>query len=168
VAGERSFQIITKHDLRRLVQLALDDLDDLYVRKPHIRKLCKNKFLCLVLCQGAALHYLDRTTGVKDFDVWAFFKRTGARQFPYRRRGVVDFGSEKFGQTTSHPDFVGRSVDLLGRSIPIKAGESPPDSVLRYVHSRAAETPRLLIQKAGILLFPKKYFGQVLWRGPTA
>jgi hypothetical protein len=26
-----------------------------------------------LLCQGAALHYLDGRTGVKDFDVWSFY-----------------------------------------------------------------------------------------------
>jgi hypothetical protein len=130
--------------------------------------MCKGKLLCLVLCQGAALHYLDGKNGVKDFDVWAFFKRTGRQQFPYRRRGVVDFDSPKFGQTSSHPEFVGRSVDVLGRSIPVRAGESPPDSVLRYINSRATGTPYHLAQKAGILLFPERYFGQILWRGPTA
>ena len=164
---ERSLEPIDEHDLRRLVRLALDDLEDLYRRKHHIRDMCEGKLLCLALCQGAALHYLDRSTGVKDFDVWAFFERTGTGQFPYRRRGVVDFGSPKFGHTPGFPNFVGRRVDLLGRSIPVSLGESPPESLFRYISEAATPTPRHLAEKAGVLLHPDEYFGQILWRGPT-
>jgi len=165
VPEQRSFIPIDEDDLRRLVPLALDDLEALYRRKPHIREICEGRLLCLALCQGGALHYLDRVTGVKDLDVWAFFERAGAEQFPYRRRGVVDFGSPKFGRAPSSSHFVGRSVDVLGRSISVRDGEAPPDSVLRYIRDGSTATARHLAKKAVVLLYPEEYFAQVLWRG---
>ena len=168
VHEERSLQAIDEHDLRRLVRLALDDLEDLYRRKHHIRDMCKGKLLCLALCQGAALHYLDQATGVKDFDVWSFFERTGTGQFPYRRRAEVDFGSPKFGLTPGFPNFVGRKVDLLGRSISVSPDESPLVSLSRYISEATTSTPRHLAEKAGVILHPDEYFGQILWCGSAA
>ena len=160
--SQRSMQRIDEADLQRLVPLARDAIDDLFRRKPDARARAGN-YLCLALCQGGALHYLDHKTGVKDFDVWAFFERSGPGQFPYRWRGEVDFGIAKFGRTAGFSEFVGRKVDVLGRSIPVRKGEQPPDSLLRYIRDGTAKTPRLLSEKAGVLLHPEKYFGRVLW-----
>jgi hypothetical protein len=168
VLEQRSFTPIDEDDLRCLVRLALDDLESLYRRKPRIREICEGRLLCLALCQGGALHYIDRVTGVKDLDVWAFFERDGTKQFPYRRRGVVDFGSPKFGRTPGYPHFVGRSVDVLGRSISVRDGEAPPYSVLRYIREGSTATARHLAKKAVVLLYPGEYFAQILWRGPSA
>ena len=45
---------------------------------------------CVALGQGAARHYLDGQTGVKDFDVWTFFAAAPTRPYPdpalFRRR----------------------------------------------------------------------------------
>jgi len=162
---QRSTEPINEADLRRLIPLALGAIEDLFRRKPHVRDAA-GRYLCLGLCQGAALHYLDHKNGIKDFDVWAFFERTGERQFPYRWRGKVDFGNPKFGKTPKFSHFAGRKVDVLGRSIPIRKGESPPEAVHRYIQDAKAKTPQLLSQKAGILLHPEDYFGRVLWRPP--
>jgi hypothetical protein len=40
----------------------------------------------------AALHHLDGSNGVKDFDVWSFYAALGEGPFPYRWRGTADFG----------------------------------------------------------------------------
>ncbi len=45
------------------------------------------RLVCRALCQGAALHYLDGTNGVKDFDVWSFYAERGDGPFPYGWRG---------------------------------------------------------------------------------
>jgi hypothetical protein len=47
---------------------------------------------------GAALHYLDARTGIKDFDVWSFYAARSDRPFPYRWRGTADYGPSKFGR----------------------------------------------------------------------
>lgn len=160
---QRSTVPIDETDLRRLIPLARDAIEDLFRRKPHVRDAA-GRYLCLALCQGAALHYLDGKNGIKDFDVWAFFERTGEPQFPYRWRGEVDFGDPKFGKTPKFSHFAGRKVDVLGRSIPVRSGEAPPEAVRRYIRDGTARTPRLLSEKAGILLHPDEHFGRVLWK----
>ena len=71
---ERSFEQITKADLRCLGEIACGYFDDLFGRKPDSSGRFRGRLLLLVLCQGAASHYVDRSHGVKDFDVWGFFK----------------------------------------------------------------------------------------------
>ena len=64
---------------------------------------------------GAALHYLDGTNGVKDFDVWSFYAERGDGPFPYRWRGTADYGPSKFGRYPDDPpSFTGRRVDCSG------------------------------------------------------
>ena len=56
--------------------------------------------IAVVLAQGAALHYLDRSNGVKDLDVWSFFALPSDQsRFPEdQRKKHVDFGHSDLGQ----------------------------------------------------------------------
>lgn len=65
----RSFEPITKSDLKRLGQIAAVDREDLFKRKPETGRLYGDKLFAVALCQGAALHYLDGKNGIKD---WMF------------------------------------------------------------------------------------------------
>src|SRR5262245_43936354 len=69
----RSLEKITDSDLERLCELAQSDLRSLFERRPQLGRLYAERLLCIALCQGAALHYVDGRNGVKDFDVWSFF-----------------------------------------------------------------------------------------------
>jgi hypothetical protein len=66
--------------------------------------LYRGRVLCVALCQGATLHYIDRATGIKDFDVWTLFAAHPRRPYPdpvlYRRNTSRDFGPSRFGR---HP-----------------------------------------------------------------
>jgi hypothetical protein len=114
---ERSLELIGADDLERFALIASRDRDDFFTRYPR-----PQNFLCSALCQSAAMHYIDRVNGVKDIDVWSFFVKTaGVPKFNPRRRVERDLGPSKFGV---HPfdanrGFVGRRVDLLGRSIDV-------------------------------------------------
>src|ERR1700674_4794123 len=66
------------------------------------------KILCVALCQGAALHYIGREHGIKDFDLWTFYER--AQQipdFPSRRLKQYNFGESKFGRHPADERYVG-------------------------------------------------------------
>ena len=164
---QRSLEPISLEDLRQLARVGLIELEGLYQRRPNTRENFSAKLFCLALCQGAALHYLDKRNGVKDFDVWAFYKRTGSAQFPYRWRGVADFGSSKFGQLLGFEHYVGRKVDVLGRSIPVRRDDTPQQAIIRYFHDSKNATPRYLAQKACILLYPDEFLGAIVWQGPV-
>src|SRR5687768_16212607 len=104
----RSLAKLTKRDLLRLCRLAASDREDLFARKPEIRRLYAHRLFAVGLCQGAALHYVDGKNGVKDFDVWSFYTASPQRPFPYRRHATADFGHAKFGTTRGTRGYVGR------------------------------------------------------------
>jgi hypothetical protein len=93
----RSYGPLTKEDLKRLVEIAARDRADLFQRKPETGRLYGERLFAVALCQGSALHYLDGKNGVKDLDIWSFFRPSPERPFPYRRRAQLDFGDPKFG-----------------------------------------------------------------------
>jgi hypothetical protein len=159
----RSLVKLTKADLASLGRIAAVDRSDLFARRPDTGRLYARRLFAVALCQGAALHYLDGRNGIKDLDVWCFYTESPYRPFPYRRRGKRDFGHSKFGTTPGSPDFIGRRVDVIGRSI---RGAKPSDqvgSLRRYLQAGATKSARLLAQKAVILIEPAPLLGTVVW-----
>ena len=163
ITTARSLEKITVTDLQRLAAIARADREGLFNRKPDIGKLYAERLICVALCQGAALHYIDGKNGVKDFDVWSFFREHTKRPFPYRRNVPYDFGYPKFGISPDRPDFVGRRVDIIGRSIPCREGQDPIEVIQNYLLSSSNKSPRLLAKKAVIILEPKELLGKVAW-----
>ena len=78
----RSRRPIDIADLARLAQIAAEDRMDLFARKTELGRLYWNRVLCVLLCQGAALHFIDGKNGVKDFDVWTFYRAHPRRPYP--------------------------------------------------------------------------------------
>ncbi len=161
--GGRSHERITFEDLNRLAGIARLDREDLFARKPRYRVL-EDQLVCVALCQGAALHFVDGENGVKDFDVWTFYAaRPEHPAFPWRRRTSRDFGDPRFGRSPDKPGFVGRHVDLLGRSIEVGA-ETDPAAILRgYLSEGRTGSARALARKAAVLLEPSDRLGTVVW-----
>lgn len=162
--NERSMEPIIPGDLERLARIARQDREDLFDRKPHYRALA-DRVVAVALCQGAALHFLDGRNGVKDFDVWTFYAAHPDAIFPPRRRVARDFGDPKFGQSPDRPEFVGRKVDLLGRSIPAEVCGDPVATLRAYLSEHRTSTALYLAQKATVLLEPTSYLGKVIWPG---
>lgn len=159
----RSYEPLTDKDLKRLGQIAKFDREDLFKRKPQISRLYKDRLFAVALCQGGALHYLDGKNGIKDFDVWSFFKSNKERPFPYRRRAKLDFGDPKFGHSEDAPSFVGRRVDHIGRSISNTAYSDPIKVLRRYLRKQETESAKCLAKKAVILIEPAYLFGTIVW-----
>ncbi len=161
--SERSFEPLAAADLKRLAELALNDLERLFTRRPDTGDLYRDRLLMLCLCQGGAEHFVRRKRGVKDLDVWGFFSEHPARPFPYRRRGVQDFGPSRLGR---HPDdvgFKGRRVDIIGRSIRCAPDQSAPDSVREWLRSGKTDSARLISQRPVIAIHPEGDCGSVIW-----
>jgi hypothetical protein len=138
----RSYKKITKNDLRKLAGIARKDREDLFHRNPELGKIYRDRIICVALCQGAALHYLDGKTGIKDFDVWTFFKAHPQKAFPYRRNVQQDFGDPKFGKTPGATQFTGKCVDLIGRSIPWIKGQTPINALQNWLIHSNNKSPR--------------------------
>jgi hypothetical protein len=159
----RSYERITESDLRRLAELAAEDRRDLFARIPETGRLYADRLFAVALCQGGALHFINGTNGIKDLDVWSFYGQHPARQFPPRRRKQVDFGDPKFGTTDDSPQFIGRSVDLIGRSVPDADRAHPVETLRQYLGAGATQSARCLAEKAVILLEPTPLLGTVVW-----
>ncbi len=159
----RSILPITEDDLRCLGQLAAEDRKSLFRRKPETGSLYSSRLFAVALCQGGALHYLDGKNGIKDLDVWSFYTEDATRMFPPRRIAKVDFGDPKFGVSPDKPEFIGRRVDLIGRSIPGADPTEPVKSLQQYLSSRKTATARLLAMKAVILIEPSRLLGTIVW-----
>lgn len=70
----RSYQAIFPNDLKRLLQIATQDQTAFFKEYPDWGKLYRRRKICIALCQGAALHYVNGATGINDFDVYTFYK----------------------------------------------------------------------------------------------
>lgn len=163
----RSYELLTREDLKRIEQIAAKDRADLFKRKPETGRLYSDRLFAVALCQGGALHYLNGTNGIKDLDVWSFFKPNPKRQFPYRRRAQLDFGDPKFGQSEDAPEFVGRRVDHIGRAIQDTDFSDPVAVLRRYLRAGTTESARRLAEIAVILIEPAHLFGTVVWPEPS-
>jgi hypothetical protein len=162
-SSSRSFEKIETADLQRLETLASAELENLFGSDASSAYAGRRFLTCL--CQGAARHFVHGDRGVKDFDVWAFFRPHEAMPFPYRWRGTVDFGDSKFGRDAdSRPNFRGRRVDIAGRSIPIEDGETGVAAVQKYLNERRTDTALSLAEHPVIVLWPHELLGNVIWR----
>ena len=155
---------IERADLLRLAALAADAEADLFKRKPQGSGRYADRLLGRALCQGAALHYVNKRNGVRDFDVWSFYAQCDDWQIPARWRGTRDFGPSRFGRYPGDPPhYSGRRVDLLGRSLPAKPGADPADVLRRYLAVRRTDSAKALAAKAVVLIHPENRAGEIVW-----
>lgn len=104
--------------------------------------------LLVALCQGAALHYLDGLNGFKDLDVWTFYARHPEGAFPPRWRVMAYFGRRRWAVTRDDTGFLGRHVDLIGRSLDVAPGTDPVRAVRSYLRAGRTASARALAAKA--------------------
>jgi hypothetical protein len=74
VERDRSFTGVEVADLLRLADLAADAEAELFERNPTGSGRYSGRLLGRALCQGAAVHYLDKHYGIKDVDVWSLLR----------------------------------------------------------------------------------------------
>ena len=157
----RSYRTIEIADLNRLALIARKDQAEFFDKYPEWARLYSGREICIALCQGAALHYIDGSTGINDFDVYVFYKRNPKKDLYPKRLKFYDFGDAKFGQSQDKPNFIGRRVDCMVRSIDAHENEAADKSIQRYLLKGKTKTARLLAAKAVVLLEPN--CGKVIW-----
>jgi hypothetical protein len=130
--SEYSCEPIEKEDLR----IFADKVKE-YLQSPKYRGFANiDSVKLMALCQGGGLHYavthgyakryLDpKQAGLKDVDIWIFFKREAGKE-NYRIRGDNDdvtdilrcyLGPSKFGRYPGENEDKGRRIDILPYSI---------------------------------------------------
>lgn len=134
------------------------DREGLFERRPYLA-LFRERILCVALCQGGALHYVDGRNGVNDLDVWTFYEREGDHRFPPRRRGVAQY----YGSGLT--DWSER-VDMMGRCINKAISPDPVASLHEYLRRPPTGTAWFLAKKAAVLIEPASRLGEVVWPAP--
>lgn len=158
-----SFKPIDPGELRRLLEIARQDMDSFFREYPCWARLYAERILGVALCQGAAVHYIDPTAGINDFDVYTFFAAHPKRRWYAKRIKTIDFGSPKFGQSETRPGFRGRRVDLMGRALKVAPGADLISALRLWLTAGTTKTACELRKKPVILLEPEDQLGTVVW-----
>lgn len=163
VDGARSYERVTHDDLAKLAGAAARDREARFARRPRWRPYAE-RILCVALCQGAALHYVDRENGVKDFDIYTFYAEHSVGPFPARWLTHADFGPSPHGRhPDDEPSYKGRRIDLIGRSLKVSTDVDPIEAARAYLHRPRTKTARCLARKAVVLIDPAPLRGQIVW-----
>ena len=164
MSEERSFERITRSDLKKLARIARSEHEEFFGRHPEWAMLYRKRLLCAALCKDAALHFVNGSTGVDEFDVWTFYAEHTEAPFPFQQLSKADFGKSKFGRDAAIPDaYLGRRIELRGRSLDCKPGDDPIDVLQRYLRSGETPSARELRDKAVVLIEPEQFLGYVVW-----
>lgn len=161
----RNYAQITEKDLNEILDGSIKELADYFIhgRGSKWGALYNiSEPICIALCQGAAMHYYDKTNGIKDFDVW-FFYPFNKKHLPYRTIWNWDYENPKFGR---HPDingYKGRKVDVIVRCLREYIPADPILTLTNYLHAKSTTSAEELSKKAVVLLRPKEHFSKVIW-----
>lgn len=161
--SERSQEALEMHHLHRLAKIASSDLDDFFRRRSETGYVYRDRRMLICLCQGAARHFVHQNCGVKDFDVWAFFRENPFRPFPYRRRGKQDFGVSRFGRHPDDEGYQGRRVDVMGRSIFCGGGQRSRDCVREWLCHGKTKSSREIAKSPVVIIHPEADTGRIIW-----
>lgn len=162
---DRSLETITTNDLTELYSGSIRRLAKHFISGPGAKWQALydiERPLAVALCQGAALHFANKTNGVKDFDVW-FFYAFNKTHLPYRTIWNWDYTNSKFGHRPNEPDYVGRRVDVLVRSIRNYVEGDPIRSVQSFLEKEGTASSLALAKKAVVLIAPDVMRGRVIW-----
>ena len=160
----RSYELMTKADLRRLARIAQEQRDDFFTRHPEFAILYRKRLLCTALADDGALHYTNAATGLSEFSVWSFYAEHPEAPFPFQIVDHADFGQSKFGRAPDAPaGYAGRRVGLHGRSIDAVPGQEPLEALVRYLQAGASPSARELSRKAVVLIGPDRLLGAQAW-----
>ena len=164
MSDARSFERITKTDLKKLGRIVRAEREEFFDRHPEWALLYRKRLVCSVLCRDSALHFVNGVTGVDEFHVWSFYAANAEAAFPYQHLGKMDFGPSKFGRDARNPEaYKGRRVELAGRSIDCRPNEDPIVAIQRYLKDGESPSARELPEKAVVLLEPDNFLGYVAW-----
>ena len=149
---------VTVWELWRLADLACEEEKAFFRRNPHLLEPYRNRLIAIALCQGAALQYIGRGYGVKDFDVHFFYSQNPQKPRISRAIKQIHTSVVKFQDV---PIYYIRTVAPR-----TKLPKMPRDAV-QILQSFLREKPTAnsmhLAQKAVICLWPEEIFGERIW-----
>ncbi len=151
-------QPVTLDELRSLATLAAEEEKAFFERNSHLIGFYRQRLILVALCQGAALQYLGRGCGVKDFDVHFFYAQNSDK--PRLSRAV----KRNFGCVGAFPNV---PIDFIRTVVPGAQPHLKPKVVIQtiqeFLNSKPTKNAEHLSQKAVIGLYPDEVFGKQIW-----
>ena len=154
----RSYEKLDKDDLHELLAHAEKELERFLSTLNSKYGAYRSQLVAICLCQGAAKHYVDEVTGVKDVDIWLFFEEHDTVKIPHRgnARKEVHANLRKLGP--KRIDFMKKMI--LSRFV---VKDDAQKTMQNYLSLAATSTSGELSAKPVIGLSPNAIFGRVLW-----
>lgn len=153
----RLFEPISGLDLEVLLGFALKEHDAFFQRNPRLWEAYHNSLVGVALCQGAAWHYINTSIGIKDFDIWLFYRKHEKVDLRCRRRKSIESGYK-----CRRIDFLRRAID---RDLCDAYSNEADKCIMQYLLQRNTQTKRLLLRKPVVGLFPGQISGKIMWKG---
>jgi hypothetical protein len=157
----RTFTDITVEDLREMRGYALEELQRFLGLEDGRYEAYRERLVAICLCQGAAQHYLHKSRGVRNLDIWLFF------------RGAVD--GERLPPLPNAPKAITAAltnlpevrIDFMSAIIPASCHtDGTTEGTLRgFLAAEATPIASELARKPVIGLAPWTVFGQAVWAG---
>lgn len=155
---ERTYDKITESDLKEMKQCGLDELERFLILVGNGKySIYKDRLIAICLCQGAALHFIDGKNGIKDIDIWMFFREDAEIKIPAIRNCMKSkyLNFQRIGE---------KKVDFLKKMIPSKHWDkSEIITIQHYLSNNNNSTPNFLKHKPVVVLYPDEYFGKTIW-----
>jgi len=157
-ADTRTYEKLDKEDLQELLVHAEEELGRFLSTNSGKYAVYQSQLVAICLCQGAAKHYVDSVTGVKDLDVWLFFEEHDTVKIPHRgnARKEIQANFKKLGP---------KRIDFMKKMIPLRfiVKNDAQNSLQNYLSLAVTSTSAELSLKPVIGLSPSAIFGRVLW-----
>lgn len=151
-------QPVTLDELRSLATLTAEEEKAFFKRNSHLIDFYRQRLILVALCQGAALQYLGRGYGVKDFDVHFFYA-----QNPDKLR-LSRAVKRNFGCVGAFPNV---PIDFIRTIVPGTQPHLKPEvavqTVQEFLYSKPTKNAEHLSQKAVVGLYPDEVFGKQIW-----
>ncbi|ADI73385.1 conserved hypothetical protein [Methanohalobium evestigatum Z-7303] len=171
---ERSYRKIEIKHLQKLKDISVNDQNIFFNKNPKY-EFFRDRLFCILLVQGAALHYVNGTNGIKDFDILLLYKQNLEEKdengklikIPYRRLIAYDCGMPEFGRYP-HDDinqYPNRRVDVLIREI----GEDLTDNydlitgIRKYFETGNTPSIKQWKNKDVVGIWPEEIQGDLVW-----
>jgi len=165
VLDVRTYEQLGLDDLKEIRQHALVELDRFLYRIGNPKGkyvVYRDRLIVICLCQGAAQHFVDRTTGIKDIDVWFFFQE-------HRDVKIPDIKNMRYSVYVIFKNIGKKRVDFLKKGlrkdiIDTAKSTEPGEILSSYLRRANTHTSQSLSQKSVIGLYPDKVFGKAIWK----
>ncbi|MFH0874793.1 MAG: hypothetical protein V1859_02560 [archaeon] len=154
-----SFLPINKKHLIHLGIITITDQKEFFnLNKKYAHY--KKRIYAILLVQGAALHYVDKKNGIKDFDVLVIYKKQNNRTKLYAKRlKSYDSGLPEFGRySKDKPKYTNRRVDILMREIPVLKHKSLNINLRDFISQH-----KYWSKKAAVGIWPKRILGKIIY-----